>query len=77
MKRYNMIKNIYLASATAALYYGWVVDGITPTKRIIATLAVFVAMFLIMRDVDKHAMRESEMEYLKRRERSRNARETA
>lgn len=72
-----MIKNIYLASATAALYYRWVLDSITPTKKIIAALAVFIAMYLIMRDADKHAMRESEMEYLKRRERSRNARETA
>jgi uncharacterized membrane protein len=71
-----MIKNIYLASATAALYYGWVLDSITPTKKIIATLAVFIAMYLIMRDADKHAMKEDTMEYLKRREKA-NARKTS
>lgn len=76
MKRYNMIKNIYLASATAALYYGWVVDDITQTTKIIATLAVFVAMYLILRDADKHAMRESTMQYLKRREQA-NERKTS
>lgn len=69
MKRYSMIKNIYLASATAALYYGWIVDSVTPAKKIIATLAVFVAMFLIMRDTDKQFLHESPSDWARRRER--------
>lgn len=68
MKRYNMIKNIMLASATATIYWGNVVDGVALFPRIFGTVVMFLLMLILMRDADKR--------YLKRGRRH-DAREVA
>ena len=57
MKRYNAIKNLMLASATATLYWGWIVDGVDTFKKVVATICIFVFMLLLLRDADKEFLR--------------------
>ena len=57
MKRYNMIKNLMIASATATLYNGYVVDGVALFPKVCGTLAIFVLMLVLMRDADKQFLK--------------------
>lgn len=72
MKRYNMIKNIMLASATAVLYWGYVLESVGIVPKVFGTLTIFVAILALLRDADKQFMRESTTDWAKRRERMRN-----
>lgn len=57
MKRYNMIKNLMLASATATLYWGYVLEGVQLLPKVYGTFCVFLLMFILMRDADKCAIK--------------------
>lgn len=57
MKRYNMFKNLMLASATACLYWGWIVDSVGIAKKIVATVCIFFFMLLLLRDADREFLR--------------------
>ena len=57
MKRYNMIKNIMVASATATMYWGYVVDGVKIFPKAFGTLAIFVLMLVLLRDADKQILK--------------------
>ena len=59
MKRYNIFKNIMIASATATLYWGNIARNASMVLAITATLAIFILMFLLMQGVDKAAIKEA------------------
>lgn len=75
MKRYNMFKNLMVASAMATMYWGWIVDGVDTFKKVVATVFIFLFMLLLLHDADRAMLREAKA----RRERKakENARETA
>ena len=75
MKRYNMIKNLMIASATATLYFGWILDGVDTFKKIFATVCIFALIFLLMHDADRAMIREAQERRRKKVEE--DARETA
>ena len=53
MKRYNKLKNLMLASATAALYYSMVVESVPMFNKVFGTACLFALMFILMCDADK------------------------
>ena len=75
MKRYNMFKNLMIASATATLYWGNIARNASMVLAITATLAIFILMFLLMQGVDKAAIKEAKER--RRKKVADNARETA
>lgn len=75
MKRYNMIKNLMIASATATLYWGNIARNASLLVAITATLAIFILQFIIMQKLDKAAINEAKERRRKKVED--NARETA
>ena len=62
MKRYNMIKNLMIASATAVLYWGEVIENVGIVPKVFGTVAIFALMLILLRDGDKHYLRETPRE---------------
>lgn len=46
-----------IASATATLYWGYVVDGVALLPKVFGTVAIFVLMLVLMRDADKQFLK--------------------
>ena len=61
--KYHLIKNFIIASATANMYWGWIVDGTTVFQKVIATVSMFGLMFMLLCNADKR--------YVKRRKQKR------
>ena len=40
------------------MYWGWVVDRTTMFQKVLATIAMFMLMFILLCDIDKHLARK-------------------
>jgi len=54
MKKYNLIKNIMTASATATLYYSQIASSTEMGVKVFASVAMFIVIMFLLRDVDKY-----------------------
>lgn len=50
---YNMIKNILIGSAAATFYNLGIVDNVSLVKEVFGTVAIFLAMVMLLRDADQ------------------------
>ena len=55
--KYLKIKNAIIAFLTTAIYFSWLIEGLSIAKMVIACIAIFVAVLVLLGLADKCYMK--------------------